>query len=142
MKSLVLLVSSVVAFSAFAGEYSVSKVYFQSAATWVKAENVCRAGNVLKHKTKASVQVAYCDDNDANCTYVTKALVQPVVSTAQRCAKFESDSSGGDCLVWETYTLNQASVKIYTYADSDSNEFSVTGMYTIPACKTGGGVAN
>lgn len=139
MKSLVLLVSTLVAFSAFAGEYSKpASVLFQSASTYVPAEKVCRDGNTLKHKTKASIVVNYCDDNGANCTAVTKTLSQPVVSTAQRCAKFQSD----DCVAWETYTLNQATVNVWTYSNADGDNGYVSGKYTIPACKTGGGVAN
>jgi hypothetical protein len=150
MKALVLIASALFAFTASAGEYSKSTVTFQAAATWVPASKVCRDGNVLKHKTKATVEVKYCDESgsgyDFNCKIVSKALVQPVVSTAQRCAKFESDSSGGDCLAWETYTLNQAAVPVWVYNNKkdmeDGRNGSLKGKFTIPACATGGGVAN
>lgn len=138
MKALIIVASALFAFSAFAGEYSKPvSVLFQSASTYVPAEKVCRDGNVLKHKTKAAITVSYCDDNDANCTYVSKALTQPVVSTAKRCAQYASD----ECVAWETYTLNQASVNIMSYNDDDVAT-GVVGKFTIPACKTGGGVAN
>lgn len=138
MKALIIVASALFAFSAFAGEYSKpASVLFQSASTYVPAEKVCRDGKVLKHKTKASITVPYCNDNGSNCTYVSKALSQPVVSTAQRCAQFASD----ECVAWETYTLNQATVNMWTYDQKGENGF-ISGKYTIPSCKTGGGVAN
>jgi hypothetical protein len=149
MKALLLIASALFAFTASAGEYSKATVTFQAAATWVPAAKVCRDGNVLKHKNKATIEVQYCDESESgyksNCKTVSKALVQPVVSTAQRCKTFESDSSGGDCLVWETYTLNQAAVPVWVYPSakdmSDGRNGSVKGKYTIPACAVGGGEA-
>jgi hypothetical protein len=149
MKALVIIASALFAFTASAGEYSTATVLFQSASTYVPAAKVCRDGNYLKHKTKAAIDVTTCDESssgyDYNCKTVSKTLVQPVVSTAQRCKTFEPDSSGGDCLVWESYTLNQAAVKVWVYNSKkdmeDGRNGSVKGKYTIPACANGGGDA-
>jgi hypothetical protein len=150
MKALVIIASALFAFTASAGEYSKPvSVYFQSASTWVPAAKVCRDGNVLKHKTKATIEVEYCNESDSgsksNCKIVSKVLAQPVVSTAQRCADYSS-SDNNDCDVWETYTLNQASVNVYKYNSKKDMENgdrpTLAGKYTIPACATGGGVAN
>jgi hypothetical protein len=151
MKVVVIIASALFAFTASAGEYSKpSSVIFQSASTFVPATKVCRDGDVLKHKTKAAIELEICEESDSgskyNCKTVSRPLAQPVVSTAQRCAQYESDSNGGDCLAWETYTLNQASVKVWTYLSkkdmADGRNGSVTGTYTIPACATAGGAAN
>lgn len=150
MKALVLIASALFAFTASAGEYSKpASVLFQSASTYVPATKVCRDGDVLKHKTKATIEVEYCNESDSgsksNCKVVSKVLAQPVVSTAVRCAEFK----GGDdnnCAAWESYTLNQSSVNIWTYnSKKDANDGDggrITGKYTIPACATAGGVAN
>ncbi len=150
MKALVIIASALFAFTASAGEYSKpASVIFQSASAYVPAEKVCRDGNTLKHKTKATIEVEYCDESGSgyksNCKVVSKVLAQPVVSTAVRCADF-SGTDDKDCAVWESYTLNQASVNIWTYSSkknaSDGKGGSITGKFTIPACATGGGVAN
>ncbi len=149
MKALVIIASALFAFTAAAGEYSKpSSVVFQSASTYVPATKVCRDGNVLKHKTKATIEIEICDESDSgseyNCKTVSKALVQPVVSTAYRCESY----SGSDDQVCEkqvAYTLNQAQVNVWTYSSkknmSDGKGGTVTGKFTIPACAIGGGEA-
>ena len=143
MKALVLIASALFAFTASAGEYSKSTVTFQAAATWVSAKNVCRDGNVLKHKTKETVEVEYCEESESgykhDCKIVSRPLIQPVMSTAQRCKVFAPDSSGGYCVTWETYTLNQSSVAVWFYKskkdmDEGSKGWTNGTRYTIPSC--------
>ncbi len=152
MKALVLIASALFAFTASAGEYSKPvSVTFQAASAWVPAAKVCRDGNVLRHKTKATIAVEYCKNESStgqgsDCYIVEKPLVQPVVSTAQRCADF-TGKDDGQCAVWETYTLDQSSVRVVFYnskKDMDNGDRGWTNgtKYTIPACGTGGGVAN
>lgn len=151
MKAIVLIASALFAFTASAGEYSKpSSVTFQAASAWVPAEKVCRDGDVLRHKTKATIAVEYCKNEGSagtgsNCYLVEKPLVQPVVSTAERCA-VETGKDDGQCAVWETYTLDQSSVLLWGYKSQkdmfENEKGTIIGKYKIPACKTGGGVAN
>lgn len=146
MKSMIIVLALLAVGTASAGEYSVmSKVVFQSASTFVPANKVCTQSGNIFHKTKSSIEVPYCDESDSgsksNCKIVAKPLVQPMKSKAQRCAKFESDSSGGDCLVWETYTLNQGkSGKITVYVSKDAYEAGSSPVavktFAIPSCGT------
>lgn len=149
MKALVIIASALFAFTASAGEYSKPlSVQFQSASTWVPAQKVCRDGNYLKHKTKATIEVEYCNESDSgsksNCKIVSKPLVQPVVSTAYRCAAY-TGSDDNQCTKWVPYTLNQASVKVITYSSKkdmeDGENGTITGKYTIPACASAPGEA-
>lgn len=148
MKAIVSLAFIFSSLTVFAGEYSKpSSVLFETASTWVEARNVCRDGNFLKHKTKAEVVTKYCDGNaksGSKCTYVSKKLLQPVVSKSVRCADY-SGKDDGICVAWEEYTLDQSSVTLWGYkSQKDMNEGDhgkIIGKFKIPACASGGGVA-
>ena len=142
MKIAIVLASALFALTAVAGEYSKpASVLFQSASTYVPAAKVCRDGNYLKHVSKAAIQVEYCDESESgsksNCKIVSKPLVQPVVSTAYRCGSF-SGSDDQNCDQWIPYTLNQATVNVWSYSSaknmSNGKDGSVTGKYTIQIC--------
>lgn len=126
--------------SAYAGEFSQPvSVLFQSASTWVPALKVCRDGNYLKHKKKDYIAVEYCEsDSNRNCKVVHKRLLQPVVSVAKRCAK----TMGDNCVVWESYPLDQSKVKVFTYTSEHNMEEGrggrLNGTYTIPNCPQSG----
>lgn len=144
MKALLIILVSAFGISSFAGEFSKPlNVNFQAASTFVQATKVCRNGDMLQHVSKDETSVEICDESDSgseyNCRIVSKPLIQPVVSTAQRCAKTASDSSNGRCLVWETYTLNQSSVKVISYNSlkemEDGRNGKVTGKFVIPSCR-------
>ncbi|MBY0384358.1 hypothetical protein K2X05_04295 [bacterium] len=152
MKALVIIASALFAFTASAGEFSKpASVTFQSASAWVPAAKVCRDGAFLKHKTKATIAVEYCKNEGSsgkgsNCYIVNKPLLQPVVSTAARCAVFTGKDDSG-CAQWETYTLDQSKVTVWFYNSQKDMENGDRGWtngtkYTIPACATGDGAAN
>ena len=150
MKALILIASALFAFTASAGEYSKpSSVLFQSASTYVPAAKVCRDGNTLKHKTKATIEVQYCDESssgsDYNCKVVSKPLAQPVVSTAYRCESY-TGTDDKDCAKQVAYKLDQSKVTVWFYNSKKDMEDGDNGWtngtkFTIPACATGGGEA-
>lgn len=148
MKALVIVSALMFSVFASAGEYSgfsmTSKGYavyqminFQSASTFVRANEVCQKNGNLYSTKSATVSVDYCNDHGSNCKTVTKALVQPMNATAQRCAKFSND----ECVAWETYALNQGpKAKISFYSDAKSYEDGdaavSTASFTLPVCGT------
>lgn len=150
MKALVIIASALFAFTASAGEYSKpSSVLFQSASTYVPAAKVCRDGNYLKHKTKATVEVEYCNESDSgsksNCKIVSKPLVQPVVSTAYRCEDYTGQDDG-TCVKEVAYKLDQSKVSVWFYNSKKDMENGDKGWtngtkFTIPACATADGEA-
>lgn len=148
MKALIIALALIVTGTASAEVKVITPVLFQSASTYVPSTKVCTANGNIYHKTKATIEVTNCDESssgyDYNCKTVSKALVQPMKSKAQRCAKYESDSSGGDCLVWESYALNQGVTgKITVYASekaADQNQGGKVTTFAIPACKGAGPV--
>ena len=137
MKTIVFIIGALLTVTAAqAGEYShYSRVNFQSASTFVPSNKVCRNAGMLYHKTKPTLQVSICDDNNANCRTETRRLEQPVVSSAKRCAQYDGD----DCVAYEMYTLKQgptASVQIYSsYEDyEDGRTPKSSKKFTLPAC--------
>lgn len=147
MKAMLLVLSMMFSGAAFAGEYtSFGRIHFQAASTWVPANYVCQKNGMLYHTRRASVNVVSCPGDASegpSCTIVrTIPLVQPMVSTAQRCAHIEGR---GECRSWETYAYNQGpTVKVHVYAShhdmaEDRNPIAVRN-FTIPTCKSAPGV--
>ena len=142
MKAFVIALA--MSFAASAGEFSsYQRILFQTASTYVPANKVCTEGGNLFHKGKTEIGVEYCSggSNDrANCHTVFKPLVQPMQSTAQRCARFTGHDQS-TCATWETYSLNQGpTVKIDIWASemewSDGKGHSPLRVETfvLPAC--------
>jgi hypothetical protein len=163
MKVLVIIASALFAFTASAGEFSgfsmskkgyvvYEQIYFQKASAWLRANEVCRDGNVLTGKTLSSFDVTYCDESGSgsksNCKVVSKPAIQPVVSTYNRCKAYGTGSDDDKCVGgWEKVTLNQATADIYFYESAKKYEDDIFGYnskttFSIPACATGGGAAN
>ena len=135
MKLIVILAATLMSLSALAGEYTnFGKIQFQSASTWVPANKVCQDAGFLYHKTKDFVVVNYCNDSGSDCTTKSKALVQPMNSTRQRCASY----SGDNCSAWITVPFNQGTVKAEVYSSmsamSDNKSPKSTYSYTVEAC--------
>ncbi len=142
MKALLLALSLVSASAFGAGEFTTySKVIFQSASTYVPSNKVCTAGGYIYHKTKAAISFEQCSggSNDrANCVIVTRPLVQPMQSTAQRCAQFTGHDDK-NCARWETYALNQGVTgKMLSYSSrksfEDGDAAAKVTAFAIPAC--------
>ncbi len=139
MKALLLVASLLVSAVSFAGEYtSYQSILFQSASTYVRANNVCLSGGNIFHKTKSAVEVKHCDDNNANCSVESRPLRQPIVSTAQRCADFSG--SDDSCVRWVSYTLKQGpTAKIFVYGSAKDYEDDRTPVavrtFNIPSCR-------
>lgn len=112
MKALIVMAMLFAGSSAFAGTYTqFGKILFQKASTYVPANKVCQLDGMLYHKTKKSIAVDYCNDDDQDCVTVNKALVQPVKSSRKRCAQKDDNH----CLAWETVSFVQGTVKAKVY---------------------------
>lgn len=124
--------------AAYAGDHNQPlSVLFQSASTYVPAMKVCRDGDFLRHKTKDYITLRTCSNPPLDCETIHKRLLQPVVSVAQRCAK-TSGREGNNCVLWESYRLDQSKVKVFSYSSEqnliDGKNGRLAGTYTIPAC--------
>lgn len=154
MKTLVLVLSLVMAGSAFAGtdfeamswasllrsgKYDVDygdKVHFQKASFWVPSfsKTLCTDGEFIYGGTR-TVEVCEGEDRDENCRMKKVDLVQPIVSERQRCSVRDDNN----CLAFETVVYSQSTnrmIKILAAGGDSDDEPQVLGMksYSIPAC--------
>ncbi len=127
--------------SANAGYVTGDKILFQADSTFVSAvfsKSLCLNGDTYEATiNKCAEYRNRGNDEGLECVaFVKVKAFQPMVSTRQRCAQFESDSSGGDCAKWETVPFVQNPVRTVQYwAGSDDSERVVkTAKVTIPAC--------
>jgi hypothetical protein len=155
MKVVTLIASSMVARSASAknfeamswasglSKYDVdfsNKIHFPKASTWVFAmdEILCTDGDFIYVGTRNVPIYGGGNDGDQVIGYKKVDLVQPVVSTRQRCAAF----GGGDnnCVKFETVVYRQTPARVINVivrgtAQKDKGpEVLGTKSYTIPAC--------
>jgi len=138
MKAILTVLMTLSFNSAFAKDYiDYGHIHFQSASTWVKAENVCSEGGMLYHKKKDFVTVEYCSDRGSNCKVVKKALAQPMKSTRKRCDKYQGDN--GSCTKWITVAYNQGTTKAAVYRSFndmvEGRNPKKTFSYTVDRCE-------
>jgi hypothetical protein len=138
MKFIAIIVGALLSTAAaHAGEYThYNRINFQSASTWVPSNKVCQNGGMLYHKTKPYIEVTVCEEGNKDCRTSVRRLEQPMVGSAERCAKWNGD----DCVAYETYVLKQGpSAKAEVYASYNDYEDgrspkSVT-KFQLPACE-------
>ena len=161
MKTLVLVLSFVMASSAFAGtnfetmswasllrsaRYDVdygNKIHFQKASFWVPAfsKTLCTDGSFIYGGTRVVEICADEDDVQEGCTTRKVDLVQPIVSERSVCAKYDDDEDG-DCLAYKSVSYVQSPNRMINILDGldDLTDEDVTRTvlgtkaFTIPAC--------
>ena len=136
--ALVLLTSSLTAKADFV---TGDKIEFQANSTFVSAvfsKTLCVDGNNFQAVINKCVQRVEQGEREGDCLKSVKILAtQPLHSTRERCAAYESDSSGGDCARWETVAYNQSpvrTVKFYKDSNTGADTLVKTISVTIPAC--------
>ena len=151
MKAILIAMAMMASGAAFGGEFtSVGRIHFQKAATWVPANKVCVADGVYYHKTKANIEVEYCNESDSgsksNCRMVSKPLVQPMISSRQVCTQW-TGSDDQNCAATAVVRYVQGpTVKVEIFGsqrDMEENRSPIrTGSYTISNCARGSVVAH
>ena len=139
MKKLIILASLLMSTSAF-GYVTGDKIEFQGVSTFVSAafnKSLCLDGDTYNAVVTLCTEWERDSDDDRICVAREKfAVTQPMTSTRQRCAQFEGDNSGGDCIKWVTVPYVQKpvrEVKYYRNNDDDSSPYK-TEIITIPSC--------
>lgn len=154
MKAIVLVMSLLLAGSAFAGtdfeamswssilrsgkydpDYS-NKIHFQNASVWVPSfsNRLCTDGTFIYGGTFLKKYEVGGDDSGVFKT-VKVDLVQPIVSERQRCKSQGEDN----CKQWETVVYKQSPnrmINVLAAGNQDDEDKQILGVksYRIPTC--------
>lgn len=142
MKTLMIIASLLMSGVASADYYAGDKIEFQAESAFVSAvlsKSLCLDGDTYRATiTKCGEWKESNGGETTTCVkYVKVEGAQPVVSTRQRCAQYESDSSGGDCIAWETVPYVQKptrNVQLIQDSNTGADKVIKTFSVTVPAC--------
>ncbi len=129
--------------TAFADFYVGDKIEFQGESAFVSAvfsKSLCLDGDTYRANITKCAKWNYAsgDKTETCAQYVKVEGAQPVNSTRQICAQYESDSSGGDCIAWKTVAFTQKPVRnVQLIKDTNSSgdgEVVKSFTVTVPSC--------